>query len=61
MQPRLESPSQPAINRDEFWEDYKKIDFQAMLKKYTKPDTKIGIMKKFIKEGLYYTKLRKHP
>ena len=35
--------------------------FSVCVKKYTKPNTKMRVMKNFIKEELYYTKLRNHP
>lgn len=61
IQPTLVKPSSMSWRRDEFWKDYRKMDFSSFLKKYTKPLTLPQQVKRNIKNVMYQVGLRKHP
>lgn len=61
IQPTLVKPSSMSSRRDEFWKDYKEMEFSSFLKKYAKPLTLSLQLKKNIKNLMYHVGLRKHP
>ena len=61
IQPTLVKPSTASPRRGEFWEDYHNMPFDQLLKKYTKPLTVKGKIKKAGKQILYCLRLRKNP
>lgn len=61
IQPTLVKPSNMSPRREEFWKDYKKMDFASFLKKYTKPLTIPLRLKRNVKNVMYHMGIRKHP
>lgn len=61
LQPTLIKPTLVSGRREQFWLDYAEMDFAVFLKKYTKPLTSIGRVKRYIKQFLYTVGVRKHP
>ena len=61
IQPTLVKPSSMSPRRDDFWKDYREMDFSVFLKKYTKPLTLPLQLKRNIKNVMYRVGLRKHP
>lgn len=60
IQPTLVKPSAVSCRRGSFWKDYKKMNFDLFLKKYTTPLTMPLRLKKIIKTAMYHLGLRKH-
>ena len=61
IQPTLVKPSSMSPRREEFWKDYKKMEFASFLKKYTKPLTMPLRLKRNVKNVMYHIGIRKHP
>ena len=61
LQPTLVNPSDVSPRRKKFWDDYKKMKFSKFLKKYTTPEDFKSVVKKKIKEILYFVGLREYP
>ena len=61
LQPTLIRPSNPSVRRDMFWKDYRENGFEATLKEYTKPVSRIPRLKRGVKRILYSMKLRAYP
>ena len=61
IQPTLTKPTLASGRREMFWADYSKMNFSTFLKKYTRPLTTIGRVKRNIKQFLYTVGIRKHP
>ena len=61
LQPTLVNPSDVSPRREKFWDDYKKMEFSKFLKKYTTPEDFKSVVKKKIKEILYFVGLREYP
>ena len=61
IQPTLTKPTLASGRREQFWKDYANMDFALFLKKYTKPLTSIGRVKRSVKQLLYSVGVRMHP
>ena len=61
LQPSLVEPTSASPRREKFWEDYKKMNFPKLLKRYTTPQNHKAFLKKKIKEILYFIGLREYP
>lgn len=61
IQPTLTKPTLASGRREQFWKEYSEMAFSAFLKKYTKPLTSVGRVKRSIKQFLYAIGARKHP
>lgn len=61
IQPTLTKPTMMSSRREMFWNDYSSMEFSDFLKKYTKPLTLIGRIKRNAKKILYTIGVRKHP
>jgi ferredoxin len=61
MQPTLFKPSTPSPRREQFWQDYRDMPFDELLKKYTRPLTAPARAKKLIKKTMHRLGLRQSP
>ena len=61
IQPTLVKPSAPSPRREQFWEDYRCVPFEVLLKKYTAPAGTFARMKRRCKKILYHVGVRSHP
>ena len=61
LQPTLIEPSNVSPRRAKFWKDYKTMNFPEFLKKYTNPKSPKAVIRKKIKEILYFIGLREYP
>lgn len=61
IQPTLVKPSAPSPRREQFWRDYGKMPFAALLKKYTRPADAMGRAKRGVKNAMYHLGMRQHP
>lgn len=61
IQPTLVKPSAASGRRSAFWEDYQKIRFEDLLKKYTIPLSIVPRTKRSLKQIMYTVGIRKHP
>lgn len=61
IQPTLTKPTLASGRREMFWTEYSKMNFSKFLKKYTRPLTSIGRVKRNMKQLLYAVGIRKHP
>lgn len=61
MQPTLVKPSIASGRRTAFWNDYKRMPFEKVLKKYTTPLSGFHRIKRSLKQIMYKVGLRQHP
>ena len=61
LQPTLQRPSKESPKRSMFWKDYKVLEFNQVLKKYTVPIEQMARIKYRVKQILYLVGIRKHP
>lgn len=61
IQPTLVKPSVASGRRSAFWEDYQKMQFKDLLKKYTTPLSIVPRTKRSLKQIMYKVGIRKHP
>ena len=61
IQPTLVKPSVASERRTVFWDDYQKMRFEDLLKKYTTPRSLVPRTKRSLKQILYKLGIRKHP
>lgn len=61
LQLNLIEPSKPSPCRNQFWQDYQKMPFNMLIKKYTRPRSAGARLKKLLKKILYRLGLRRVP
>ena len=61
IQPTLVKPSAPSPRREMFWKSYQARGFEPTMKKYGRPVSAAGRLKKDAKQLLYRIGLRAHP
>lgn len=61
LQPNLIRPSIPSPRRAQFWRDYQVMPFPRFLKKYTRPLTASGRIKKLLKQTMFRLGVRRQP
>lgn len=61
LQPNLIRPSIPSPRRAQFWRDYQTMPFPRFLKKYTRPLTASGRIKKLLKQTMFRLGVRRQP
>ena len=61
LQPNLIRPSIPSPRRAQFWQDYQTMPFARFLRKYTRPLTASGRIRKLLKQTMFRLGIRRQP